>query len=241
VPTGGYEVTIGMAAATADALSAEGAWLYALLAVEISNRATLPVVWLQSGRYSERTTVRWPGAYAAFTSPDGDSIGAGARIDPGFSVPISTGQLLTIDQPTGTGQVTQPGPSAKALAIFNETTAPFTAGVSQKLDGAFMPVCVLPLHGQSVELIVPLEQILLAFSAAPMSPGTAVTLLLGPGMLIDLKGASERSVQYDINRGWSCGGQTWGRTVGPIEEVVPLLVKRSEALSRAALRAVASM
>ncbi|HEU0249812.1 MAG TPA: hypothetical protein VFR48_03715 [Solirubrobacteraceae bacterium] len=241
MPTGGYEVTIGMAAATAAALSTEGAWLYALLAVETSNRATLPVVWLQSRRYSEKTTVRWPGACAAYTSPGRDSIGVGARIDPGFSVPISTGQLLTIDQPTGTGQVTQPGPSAKALAIFNQTTTPFTAGVSQKLDGVFMPICTLPLYGQSVELIVPLEQILLAFSTRPMTPGTVVTLLLGPGMLIDLTGASERSVQYDINRGWSCGGQTWGRAVAPIEEVLPLLVKRSEALSRAARRAVASM
>ncbi|HEY3828222.1 MAG TPA: hypothetical protein VGL57_03390 [Solirubrobacteraceae bacterium] len=236
-----YEVTIGMAAATAAALSAEGSRLCAMLAVEAADQATLPVLWLQTGQYSTKTTVRWPGACSAYTSPWQGPIKAGGTITPGFSAPMSAGQQLSVDQPIGTGEVTTPGPMADAIAVLNETTTPLATGIAQELNGAFPPICASPLYGKSVELFVPLEQILLAFSNIRARPGTVVTSLFAPGMLVDLTGVTARTVQFDINQGWSCGGATWGQAVGATDDVVPLLVRQSAELSRAARSMAATL
>ncbi len=236
----GYEVTIGMAAATAAALSREGARLCAMLAVEASGQAW-PVLWLQTGQYSVKTSVSWSGTCSAYTSPSQDPLKAGSTIAPGFSVPISPGEQLTVDQPTGTGEVTAPGPSANAIAVFNTTTTPLATGIAQELTGSSPPICVSPLHGKSVDLFVPLGQILLAFSTVRAKPGTVVKSLFAPGMLVDLTGAATRTVQFDIDQGWSCGGGAWGQEVTATADLGPLLVRQSALLSRAARSFAASL
>lgn len=237
-----YEVTIGMAAATAAAISAQGARLCAMLTVESSSQATLPVLWLQTGQYSTKTTVCWPGACSAYTAPWQGAIGTGATISPGFSIPMAPGQQLTVDQAAGTGEVTAAGPIPDAIAVFNMTTTPFAAGIAQGLNNSFPPpICASPLHGQSVDLFVPVEQILLAFSNVRGRPGTVVTSLFAPGILVDLTEAATRTVQFDIDQGWSWGSTTWAQAVGATEDVVPLLVRPSASLSRAARNIAAAL
>jgi hypothetical protein len=236
-----YEVTIGMAAATAAALSAQGARLCAMLAVESSGQATLPALWLQTGQYSTNTTVRWPGVCSAYTAPWQGSIGAGETVSPGFSIPVATGQQLTIDQLAGTGEVTAPGPKPDAIVVLNTTTKPFAAGIAQELSNSSPPICASPLHGESVDLFVPAEQILLAFSNIGSRPGTVVTSLFAPGILVDLTEAMTRSVQFDIDQGWSWGNATWGQAIGATDNVVPLLVRQSASLSRAARSIAAAL
>jgi hypothetical protein len=222
---GDYTVTIEMASATVLALSRSQAHLYGMLAVQTSDRATQPVVWLETDNYMASTVVQWSGATAAYTALAGSTV-----VHPGFSVAVSPGQVLEVDEPDGSGDVKSQDYAPTALAFYNATDAQFTAGVSQTYAGSAAPICSVPLYGGRVNLIVPQPMALLTFAAATWGPGSALTKLLAPGILVDLTSAPARAVTYDINQGWSWGGYAWGQKVGPFDPVVPLLIEPSSAL-----------
>jgi hypothetical protein len=228
-------MTITMAAATAAALVGSGAQLGVMAAVQSSDRETLPVLWLQTASYSETTIVGVPGALAAYTSQDPPV--AGETITPGFSVTMSPGELLTVDSPAGTGQVTDSALVPTALAVLNATTTQLTTGVAQvREDGSSGAICAAPLYGNAVQVIVPLAKFLLVFSSVSAAPGTVVRTLYGPALLLDMTGVPARTVSFDINAGWSWGGYSWAQAVSAASDIVPLLVEPSPALADAAAR-----
>jgi hypothetical protein len=90
------------------------------------------------------------------------------------------------------------------------------------------PVCASRLHGDMLDVVAPLEQVLLMFCRAPINTGTVVIHAYAPALLVDLRRAAQRTVQFDINNdnGWSWGGWSWARWVRPSAELVPLLIQR---------------
>lgn len=77
-----------------------------------------------------------------------------------------------------------------------------------------------------LDVVAPVEQVLLMLSRGPVNTGTVVHRAYDAALLIDLRSAAQRTVQFDINKGWSWGGQTWARWVRPSAELVPLLIRR---------------
>ncbi len=81
--------------------------------------------------------------------------------------------------------------------------------------------------------VTPVQKLLLIFSTNQMKTGTAIDYIYGayslasysPGIFIDLTGAQQRAVNYDINEGWSWGGYAWAREIASNSNLVPLLIE----------------
>ena len=78
---------------------------------------------------------------------------------------------------------------------------------------AASPLVALPLSGSGIEVVTPVEKVLLLFAQATFSAGTVSYKAYARGILVDLTGASQRNVSYDSNNGWSSGGGAWATPV----------------------------
>lgn len=122
---------------------------------------------------------------------------------------------------------TADGGTSSAISILNQVNRPLTCGVSQVVNNQANPVCAARLHGNMLDVVAPAEQVLLMFSLGPINTGTVVHRAFDAALLVDLRRAAQRTVQFDINNnGWSWGGWSWGRWVRPSAELVPLLIQR---------------
>ncbi|AUX43502.1 uncharacterized protein SOCE26_049510 [Sorangium cellulosum] len=210
-----------MSAETVRALSASGFSLYGFMAVGGSDRAGLPLVWLQTSDYSLRTEVSWTERFEAYTSFG--TVARGASIHAAASYAIAAGETLEVEDAKGTGTVVRGGVPG-ALSIENRTVTPLACGLAPAQGGVSSPSCVFPLHGNNLQILVPVQRVLLMFSVVQIPPGTAIGRASGPGILIDSEGARERAVAFDIDAGWSAGGSTWAQQVTASANIVPLLV-----------------
>jgi hypothetical protein len=223
-----YQTKVTMTTATVSALQTSGSYLYVFRAVQASDRAGRPVVWTRQP-YSQHTYVNWSASYDAYTSLS--PIKAGQEIPVGFFAAINVGELLQVTA-GGIGTVTSAGHNG-TISIQNTTSTPFTCGVGGGLSGdAAAPLCAFPLNGNSLEVVTPLDKIMLMFSTQLIAPGTVIDDFygaplssFGPGVLIDLASANQRTLSYDINTGWSWGGYNWAREVPAGTNLVPLLIE----------------
>jgi len=230
------QVTVLMSAATVDALAAGGYSLYGFKAVASGDRAGRPLVWLRRESFATSTVFGWTPEYQAYTSFS--PIQPHQVIHEGFTIDLVLGQTFVVDSATGTGGTTAGGP-ADAISIHNITTTRFTAGIAQKLDGGYRPPCAFPLYGGFVDVVRPLEKVLLIFSTNDFEPRTVIetlaTLTAGvdygsrrlttsPGVLIDLEGVAERTIAFDLDSGWET--EIWAQPVPATADLVPLLIER---------------
>jgi hypothetical protein len=203
--------------------------LYGFKAVQSTQGGGLPLVWFGTDTYSVSTNVSWQALYQAYTSSS--AIVANGRIVVGFSVDIDLGQMLNVVG-GGTGTVVEGG-SASAISIRNTTATPFTCGISETMAGGAKPICAFPLYGNNVDDFTPVQKLLLIFSTNQIKTGTAIDyiyssyslLSYSSGILIDLTGAQQRAVNYDINQGWSWGEYAWATPVPSNSNLVPFLIE----------------
>jgi hypothetical protein len=182
-----------------------------------------PLVWFQTGTFATSTFVDWTVQYESFTSQSDIIPGGVVRATNHY--PTDLGQTLHVTGDRGTGQVVQGGTSG-AVSIQNDTEGEFTCGISQaQFTGQSTPMCAFPLYGGNLDVIAPIEKVLLMFASKPLNTGTVVMRAYTPSVLVDLTGARSRLVNYDINKGWSWGGATWAQQVKPNQELAPLLVE----------------
>jgi len=222
-----YQVKIIMDQDTANYLFNQKYSLYAFKAVQTAVGGGKPTVWFQTMKYSTKTNISWQVQYQAYTSSS--EIKPGVTIDASFTVNINLGQLLTVDNGTGTGTVTSAG-SPGTISIWNTTNVDFTCGIAQSANGADgQPMCAFPLIGQDKDVIAPIEKVLLMFATQTVNTGTVIEKAYGPGVLIDLTGApaNTREVTYKKSYGWDWGGYAWGSSTEPNQDLVPLLIDDS--------------
>lgn len=225
-----YRVTVTMDATTAAELSASGNALSVYRAVTATDPAARPVVWA-SIPFSTTTQISWTDQWCAYTSTSG--IVAGERVTAGFSVAIEAGQTLQVGA-AGLGTVVDGGAPA-AICVHNTTDTAYTCGVSCAAGGDASPFCVLPLHGQNLQSITPLQTVLLQFTNRAAAVGTIIDDTVGrrprvaytytPGYLVELApDAADRRVGFDIDTGWSNAGGGWARTVPADASLTRLLI-----------------
>jgi hypothetical protein len=232
-------VTITMSADTVSALEASGYSLYGFLAVQASDQGAMPLVWSATQSYSETTVVQWSPVFQAYTAAYEGPVQNGQQIVAGFSADIAPGQVLRVQDSSGSGTVATDG-TPGVVSIVNATTDAFYCGIAEAQPpsgaGAYPLVCVLPLHGNGAQVVTPLSHILLLFATVSMTPGQVVSTAPGPGVLLDFTGVTGRAVSFDIDQGWSWGQATWGQAVPALSSIVPLLVGTSATLASQALR-----
>lgn len=216
-----FEVQISMDAATVEALQNGNFSLYGFKAVQTNQGGGAPLVWFKSQNISLTTQVAWQTQYQAYVS--NSAIIPNGTITASNEVDIDLGQTWQVQQ-TGDGPVVDGGP-ARAISILNESSRPWTTGISQVVDGAANPLCAFPLYGHSLDVIAPIEKVLLTFATEQVNTGTVIFQSFSQSILIDLTSANQRNVTFNINNGWSWGGFNWGRTVPASTDLVPFLIE----------------
>jgi hypothetical protein len=218
-----YQVTINMTKETVTGLLAAGYKLYGFKAVQSTNTSGVPVVWFSTQQFSAETLVGWEEQYQAYTS--NSQIIPGGEVVASFAAPITLGQTLNV-QAGGVGDVVQGGPST-AISINNEVQTKFACGISELQNGSYNALCAFPLFGLNEDVIAPIEKVFFMFSTQPVNTGTVVEQSYSTGLMIDLTADNQRTVAYDLNKGWDWGGFSWAQQYPPNSDMVPLLIETS--------------
>ena len=225
-----YQVNIIMSDATVNALLEQGYNLYAFKAVDASNKKGAPLVWFKTKTFATSTEIDWQVDYEAYTSLS-EIIPKGI-IKASNHYPIDLGQTLVVTGATGTGKVQGTGTEG-AISIVNQTSTGMTCGISQKVGGNAAPMCAFPLNGNMLDVIAPIEKVLLMFATNALNTGTVIFQSFSQGVLIDLTASNTRDVNYDINTGWSWDGGTWAKKIAPGTDLVPFLIESSNSVKEA--------
>ncbi|UYG08693.1 hypothetical protein [Halomonas sp. M4R1S46] len=215
-----YQVSISMDSDTIEKLKNGGFALYGFKAVKTANQGGAPLVWFQSTSFLDNTVITWDEQYQAYISTD--EIIANGKIHASSSADIDLEQTMMVSQ-QGTVEVMQEG-TPSAISISNLGTSQWTCGISQQTGGSTKPMCAFPLYGKNLDVIAPIEKVLLMFASNTVNTGTVIYKAYSSGVLLDLTSEQTRSVSYDINQGWDWGGQSWGQSVKAQESLVPLLI-----------------
>ncbi|MFC8239413.1 hypothetical protein [Streptomyces chartreusis] len=221
VPAPTQEILINMDGTTVQILSTEGFSLYGFKAVQSTQQGGMPLVWFTREEFSPVTHLEWTSSMAAYTSFD--DIAARRRVRADFSADIACGQVLHVTD-NGIGEVFH-GNAPHAVSIRNMTKDRFTCGISEKVHGEMLPICAFPLHGVSMEVIAPIQKVLLVFTNERLSPGTAITALRNQSVLVDLSSVNQRQLIYHIDKGWSWDRGSWASCHPPNSNLVPVLIE----------------
>ncbi|MDQ2836404.1 MAG: hypothetical protein M3Y42_02905 [Actinomycetota bacterium] len=231
-----YTVTLSLLPPTMAALTGSGFVLYALRATRSSDLAGRPLVWRSQSDYAPTTVISWLDGYVAYTSSS--PIVPGQPVLAGFSVAVTPGQVLQVIK--GGGGTVHSGGPAGTVSLSNTTTSEFTCGIGGGATGDQQPAfCAFPLYGLNLQVLTPLQVVLLMFSTQQLAPGTVYTggsaesadqasplNASTPGLLVDLSGQSGRGVGYDIDAGWSWDGGSWAQQLPAGTDLVPYLIQR---------------
>jgi len=228
-----YGVTILMDDNTVTNLTAGGYNLYGFKAVQ-GPTGGAPLVWVKTNQFGLSTAISWQEQYQAFTSTS--SISGGTTINVSNPYDINLANTLNVTGQTGTGSVVTSG-VANAISINNQTSVKFTCGISQvQNNGPANPLCAFNLYGNMLDLIVPIEKVLLMFSSTPVNTGTVIMQSYSQCVLIDLTSQNTRTLGFDINNGWQTKSQV-GMDVYPANtSMVPLLIQSSAFARKLMLR-----
>ncbi len=230
-----YQVTITMTTDTVTKLVGGNYKLYGFKALQSTQGGGLPLVWYRTDTYSANTNISWQALYQAYTSSS--AIVANRQIAVGFSVDTDLGQMLNVVG-GGIGTVVSGG-SESAISIRNTTATPFTCGISETIAGGAKPICAFPLYGNNVDDFTPVQKLMLIFSTNQIKTGTAIDHIYSSnsmlsfsslvsyssGILIDLTGAQQLAVNYDINQGWSWGEYAWAKSVPSGSNLASILIE----------------
>jgi hypothetical protein len=205
-----YQFTIELSPATVDALTQGNFSLLAFQGVQTTAAEGQPVVWIQVTELATTIQVSWSPVYAAY-------IGQSPIVVDGMSLassmaPIDFGQILQVGQ-NGVINVTDGGP-AGAMSVLNTTTTPWTCGLIG-MTTIPAPITAFPLYGNAMIGMVPGTQVLFVFGSYPTQPGQILDRTLAQGVLVDFSTGDQRSATFDINTGWSFGGQSWAQIIPP--------------------------
>ena len=85
-------------------------------------------------------------------------------------------------------------------------------------------MCAFELHGGNLDVMEPIEKVLLMFASNTKNTGTVIYKSYGPGLMIDLTQNQTRNVNYDINKDWEWGGASWAVEYKPNTNLVPILI-----------------
>lgn len=217
-----YMIDLSISAETLVAMKNAGHALYAFKAVRCGAPGGVPLVWFETSQYLMTTEIAWKETYQAYisTSP----IVPGAMVVESAACDIALGQTATVS--TEGTLTASPTGAPGAISIANAGQGRWTCGPAQIVDGVSAPICALPLGVDLMDVVTPVEQVLLMFAAVPVNTGAAVLTAWSPGLLVDLTGAPLRLVAFDVNHGWSAAGADWAQPVARGSNLAELLILR---------------
>ncbi|MFN3228914.1 MAG: hypothetical protein ACK41P_03585 [Asticcacaulis sp.] len=219
-----YEIDITMSANTVQTLKQQGCSLLAFKAVKTQVTNGAPTVWVSVSNYLTSTSLVWEETYAAYISAQ--KIKNNVTINTNTNIAADLGYNVLVDQ-YGNLTANQNG-AAGTISIINQAATPYTTGISQASDnGGMQPLCALPLNGNFMDQVTPIEKVMLVFSSGITNTGTVLYSISSTGFMIDLTGVNDRSVEFDVNTGWNANGASWAQVIPANTALSPLLVTNS--------------
>jgi len=233
-----YSITIDMSQDTVNNLAQYGYYLYAFKAVGSSISGGQPTVWVQTQNFSLTTNVTWEEQFSAYTSTN-TNLSDGTKITASATYPINLGSVLQVTSSTGTGSVVTSG-IAGAIEIQSQVNNQFTCGIGQTSSAGTNILCALPLFGNNIDAIQPIEKVLLTFATKAMNTGTVVYQAFAPALLVDMTGATgnARTVSYDLNSNWQANTAGWATQYAASTQLAPLLITTSSQMQDAAVESL---
>jgi hypothetical protein len=216
-----YEIDVSLSPDTVTQLKAEGFALYGFKAVSTTIGGAAPLVWFRTLTFLNTTKVKWTEQYQAYISTS--AIITNGEIDASTNVDMDLGATANVD---ASGNLTPVGGGAAgAISINNQSSNHWTCGISQMAGNTANPMCAIPLNGNMLDEVVPIEKVLLTFASNTVDMGTVIYKCFSSGLMVDLTAANTRSVAFDIDKGWQWDGGTWASQVAPNANLVPLLIE----------------
>jgi hypothetical protein len=233
-----YNITIDMSQDTVNNLAQYGYYLYAFKAVGSSISGGQPTVWVQTQNFSLTTEVTWEEQFSAYTSTN-TNLTDGTKITASATYPINLGSTLQVTSSTGTGNVVTTG-IAGAIEIASQVNNQFTCGIGQTSSAGTNILCALPLFGNNIDAIQPIEKVMLTFATKAMNTGTVVYQAFAPALLVDMSGApgNSRTVSYDLNSNWQSNTAGWATQYPASTQLAPLLINTSSQMQEAAVNSL---
>lgn len=232
-----YQIKIAMDQPTVEHLINGGYSLYAFKAVNTGNKGGVPLVWFKTTKFSAGMEIDWSVAYEAYTSSS-DSISGGTVTASNHSS-VDLGQTFSVTDASGAGAISATG-TPQAIQIANSSGVPFVCGISQPVAGVSTPLCAFPLAGQDMDIIAPIQQVVLVFAAKQFNTGSVIEQAFGQGVVIDLTAVPTRSLTFEQNAGWSWAtGETWAKTIPASGSLVPFVIVSTPSLQAAQQRQMA--
>jgi hypothetical protein len=232
-----YQVNLTMSQATVQALQNGNYTLYGFKAVQSTMGGGAPLIWfsLPAASLLVNVAVEWTEQYQAYIS-NTFPVASGTTVVASADVDISLGEQWNVAAGGGNDVKTE-GPRT-AISIYNTTATQFTCGISMEQNGEFSPLCAFPLYGGGLDIIAPIEKVVLMFATTPLNTGTVIERAFSPGIFIDLTGDNQRSVTFDINKGWSWDGGNWGQPVPARATLIPFLIEPASSHLLASVREI---
>ncbi len=219
-----YTVNISLDGPTLDKLDQQGYSLYGFKAVQSTIGGGAPTVWFKTTNFAPSVSVQWEETYQAYVSHS--EISQDTTIVASGDTPIDLGQQWEVDD-KGKGSVLNKGPST-AISILNTKTKPWTTGISQKgADGKFTSLCAFPLNGMGLDVIAPIQRVLLMFATNQVNTGTVIFQAFTAAIVIDLTAQNTRNVAFDINTAWAWGNFGWAQQLTASTNIVPYVIETS--------------
>ncbi len=217
-----YQVNITLDDPTLQALVAQNFYLYGFKAVQTSQGGGAPTVWFKTNNFAPTVSVNWTEEYQSYVS--NSEISQNTTIVASGDTKIDLGQTWQVNK-VGTGPVVSSGPKT-AISILNTDSKPWTTGISQKgADGKFNSLCAFPLNGNGLDVIAPIQKVLLMFATNQVNTGTVIYQAFTASILIDLTSANQRAVAFNINNAWSWGNFGWAQQLQASTNIVPFLIE----------------
>ncbi|KQB43357.1 hypothetical protein [Flavobacterium aquidurense] len=221
-----FTTTINLSPEDVRILKSEGYSLYGFKSVTASGDGS-PAVWfnLPAERILGSVKITWQDEFEAYNSLT--SVTPNIRIDAINSVQADLGHLITIDKGSGNLNVSTDGFDG-AISFINLDSHRFTVGVSQTVNGKPGIICAFPILGSgSSRIITPLPKIALIFSTEQIEVGTIVTKAMSSGAYINLKNVNSRTLNYNVNDGWSGDGGPWLKNFNAFTDLKKLLIENA--------------
>ena len=180
-----------------------------------------PLVWCRKSDYFQRINIDWDDKVEAYIT--GQRVKEKIAVRMGNHIPTAVGQTVKVNN----GEMDTAVGSAGVIQINNEGTQKFFCGLARTVDSSLAPTCAFPLHGINQIMITPTDKVLVMFAPVPAEVsgvGTAVTTAWNHGLLVTFDGPDCRTVNYDIDSGWSANNAVWAERVDANQDLGALLI-----------------
>jgi hypothetical protein len=198
--------------------------------------------WMLNTTYGLTTSVGWSIGYGMYTGSH-QVLSTGQNIDTNnpYTTEVDLKDLLYVENESGTGVIKKGAGSPNSLEVYNSTGKMLSCGtlLNNQPPGkpaVFSPTCIFDLHGHTADTMQPIQKVLFFFATEKYNQGAVIESAQTDALLVDFTNSQTRTVQYDIDAGWSEFNPDTDQLVPAFADLTTVLITVSSDLTKEASR-----